>query len=604
MSEQNDLLTEWDAAPQVVYIPKVISALMVSWSSNAFGRTSHHAVDLNRYLSSIWCTHAYGYRYINIKDVRVEQRINETDIMSCTITLDMVYRDGEFTVNHAAVDNVGFERANTHPLDCEYVTYDNVTDPVIESITVDKTHVVVTGHKAPEPKVKQLQVPSVLSHVILRDVAVNGKSNIFTFNVSLRHGTLRHASDGKHVVELDNVRLWTFLDSDVTDITKPIRKLEIGITAVIAYVNHAPVVTDVKVISPCTLELKGGKWVRVEGRNDWFGYATALMFDASNDYIVNIDMPENFELHPFVYDEGMNHHPAYPGIWVRYNNWRLKDRYDIQLHDGSRWDYYFTNGGSFSKWPNGDSAPRFSQSDDAPQRVEDADIAMIRLVPDDEVFEKYHFKGEERLKRNIEMFGDALPEVIELPNGEVRFKIRHRRVFQHKQIIADVPESDIFNHTSTVAGPDDHTLTEVLHVPFTVDTPLFKSAVRHLKGVLEDKQYSGLALMEHDKHGYVGCLNGENFADRDIAWVVRTLIDVAKTLPKRPVEKNVGTIAHLHHNNINELVETIRRNGVVPNQNGRVYPVNGSVPKKPVNNKAAKKAAKKERTRQRKEVSK
>lgn len=589
MSEQNDLLTEWDVMPQVIYTPKVISALMISWSSSAFGRTRHETIDFNRYLSSIWQTHPDGYRYINVKNVKVQQRI-EADALLCELSLDMVYRDGEFTVNHAEVKYVDFQPVDNNV----FVTYAPANDPVIESITVDNTHVVVTGHKAPEPKVKQPQTPSVLSHVMLRDVSVNGKSNIFTFTVPPHLGMLRQANDGKHVVELDNVRLWTFLDSDVTDITKPIRKLEIGITGVIAYVNHAPVVTDVKVVSPCALELKGDKWVRVEGRNDWFGYVTALMFDASNDYIVNIDMPENFELHPFVYGEGMNHHPEYMGIWVPYNSWRMKDRYDLRLKNGEEHKCYYPNANAWSKMAE----------HDGPGRVTDEEVAMVRQVPDDELKDDYFFSGEARIKRNLDSFGDVMPEVIILPNGEVRFKIQHRRIFQHQQIIADVPESDLFNHTSTVAGPGDHTLTEVLHVPFTVDTPLFKSAVRHLKGVLADKQYSGLALMEHDKHGYVGCLNGENFADRDIAWVVRTLIDVAKALPKRPVEKNVGTIAHLHHNNINELVETIRRNGVVPNQNGRVYPVNGSVPKKPVNNKAAKKAAKKERTRQRKEANK
>lgn len=132
-------------------------------------------------------------------------------------------------------------------------------------------------------------------------------------------------------------------------------------------------------------------------------------------------MVEEFEL-----SEMMNHHPAYPGIWVPYNGWRLKDRYDIKLKTGEVWQYYYPNGGSFSKW---------TSEHEGPSRVEDDEIAEIRLKPDEEITEKYHFRGEERLKRNVDMFGGALPDVQVDDDGKVTFITRYQRKF--KDLIHD-----------------------------------------------------------------------------------------------------------------------------------------------------------------------
>lgn len=118
--------------------------------------------------------------------------------------------------------------------------------------------------------------------------------------------------------------------------------------------------------------------------------------------------------------DGMNHHPAHPGIWVPYTGWRLKDRYDIKLKTGEVWQYYYPNGGSFAKW---------TSEHDGPDRVEDDEVAEIRLVPDEECNEKYHFKGEERLRRNVKMFGDVLPKVDVAEDGTVTFTPIKRRIF-------------------------------------------------------------------------------------------------------------------------------------------------------------------------------
>jgi hypothetical protein len=116
----------------------------------------------------------------------------------------------------------------------------------------------------------------------------------------------------------------------------------------------------------------------------------------------------------------MNHHPAYPGIWVPYNGWRLKDRYDIKLKTGEVWEYYYPNGGSFSK----------IGKHDGPYRVEDDEIAEIRLVPDEELWEEYWFSGKERLDRNMRYFGGAVPKVEVAEDGTVTFIPRQQRHFK------------------------------------------------------------------------------------------------------------------------------------------------------------------------------
>ncbi|AHI60203.1 hypothetical protein Ea357_053 [Erwinia phage Ea35-70] len=118
---------------------------------------------------------------------------------------------------------------------------------------------------------------------------------------------------------------------------------------------------------------------------------------------------------------GMNHHPAHPGIWVPFESYRLKDYYDIKLKTGEVYKCWYPNATAWS--------PRGELVEGQPGRVEDDDVVEIRLLPDEEITDRYWFKGEDRLKRNIDFFGDVLPEVITAEDGTVTFKPITRRVF-------------------------------------------------------------------------------------------------------------------------------------------------------------------------------
>ncbi len=101
----------------------------------------------------------------------------------------------------------------------------------------------------------------------------------------------------------------------------------------------------------------------------------------------------------------MNHGVNDYGKWVPYvGKWRFKDRYDILLKDGTIIKQTYPNGGSFHNM-NPQINPDVKLS-----RIEDEDVLMIRLVPDEEIVEKYHFTGDYRAERNKEYFGDAVPK--------------------------------------------------------------------------------------------------------------------------------------------------------------------------------------------------
>ncbi|QKE54361.1 hypothetical protein ACSA002_0470 [Salmonella phage vB_SalM_SA002] len=571
-----DLLNDNDVElkPQVIYKPKVATAIMIGCTSHAFGRTFHYTLEFNRYLSSIWQTHPDGYRYINIKNIEVKQRLSDDCIGTFRVTLDMVYNDGKFTVNNAIIESWNFEHPDPHV----YATFDNPREFVVESITVDNAHVVVTGQKPEEPKVATPAAPTAVREVVVCNSSPDRRQDHIVFEVPPHRGVLRYVSDGSSCIEFENVRLQTQVDHELH---------EIGITGMVKYVNNVPVATDIKLVNPkMSVKKEGsGEWSQVERHRGWAGYISKLMMD--NNSVIEVDMPENYELHPYVWLEGMNHHPEHMGIWVPFNGWRMKDRYDLQLHNGEIHKYYYPNACAWAKMAD----------HDGPGRIEDHEVAMIRQVPDEECTERFFFSGQERIKRNLSSFGDAVPDVYVMPDGSVRFKVRHRRCFMERQIIADVSPSELFNHESTIAGYGDYTLTEVMHVPFRVDEPLFKSAIRYLKGQLENKVYSGFSLVEDAKHGYVGSLNGESFADAEVDWVIRQLIPIAQNLPGQP--KEVFTDPFRTGNGIGHVDYSM--NGK-PNKNQRIYNPKAFEPKKPKNNKALKKAAKRERVRAMKEA--
>jgi len=574
-----DLLNddEVELKSQVIYSPKILTSVIVSWTSHAFQRINHYTIDFNRYMSAIWQTHPDGYRYIKVRDIEIKQRINKDDYLHGRITLDMVYRDGAFTINEALFTGAYFSNADPMLM----VDYEGIRDEIIESIVVDNTHVLATGLKSPEPKTPSKETPDILKTVLAYGPAgyKDKGSCLQIFHVPPHRGIVRGVNDGSSVLELENVRLETPYPPD-EEYNQ--RKLEIGVTGTITFVNGEAVLPEIKLVNPYILVLKDGEWKRSEKRAEFIGYVTNLIFDKEREIV--LDAPANYELHPYVWLEGMNHHPEHMGHWVPFNGWRMKDRYDLQLKNGEIHKYYYPNACAWSKFGE----------HDGPSRVTDDEVAMIRQVPDEECTEKYFFSGQERIKRNLQSFGDAVPDVYVLPDGSVQFKIRHRRMFADSQIVADVSPQDFFNHTSTILGHGDFTLTEVMHVPFRVDEPLFKAAIRYLKGQLVNKQYSGFSLVEDARHGYIGSLNGSSYADSEVDWVIRQLIPIAQALPEKPEEKGPY------------IVDPFRTGqGISPNQkpnkNGRVYQFPGQ-PKKPKNNKALKKAAKKERTRALKEA--
>jgi hypothetical protein len=571
-----DLLSEdEEVKPQVIYSPKILSGIMVAYTSNTVGRTYHHALEFNRYLSSIWQSHPDGYRYINVKDIEIKQRVSDDMILICKVTIDAVYMDGEFIINKAEVTGFDFEHPDLHV----HATYDNPSEIVIESLTVDNQHVLATGNVPAAPKIPSKETPDRLESIKVVETR-DGKNHWWSFSVPPhRSALLRRVSDGSVGMELENLRILQEYDNDEDG--NP-QRLEIGLTGVITFINGEPVIPEVKLVNPKLTVFKDNEWRRVEALVGFTGYVDTLYFD--KDRVVELDMPVNYELHPYVWLEGMNHHPEHMGIWVPFTGWRMKDRYDLRLKNGEEHKYYYPNACAWSKF--GDH--------DGPSRVEDDEVAFIRQVPDEECTEKYFFSGQERIKRNISMFGDSVPDVYRLPDGSIEFKVRHRRLFAERQIIADVSPNDFFNSTSHIASTGDFTLTEVMHVAFRVDEPLFKAAIRYLKGQLENKLYSGFSLVEDARHGYIGTLNGESFADKEVDWVIRQLIPIAQALPEKPTEKQPTFVDPFRSGkgiSINEK----------PNKNGRIYPF-PLQPKKPKNNKALKKAAKKERTRVLKEA--
>jgi hypothetical protein len=99
-----------------------------------------------------------------------------------------------------------------------------------------------------------------------------------------------------------------------------------------------------------------------------------------------------------------NHLPTDYGIWVPFTGFRFKDLYDIQLHDGSIIKSCRPNADVWTSWTDQTQHPR--------TEFHDSEVAMVRLIPDDEVVEEYHFSGEYRIKRNSEMFGFPYEESL------------------------------------------------------------------------------------------------------------------------------------------------------------------------------------------------
>jgi len=580
MSEQQiDLLHDDDVEfePVVIYKPRILNKINIAITTQHFG-VKRYSIDFNRYLSSIFQTHPDKYRYISVKNIPIKQRLDADATLTGNVSLYLEYNEHGFVVITAMLTDYSFEP--TDPF--TFVSFDNILDIVVESLEVDGLHTLVTGHK---PRAEQPQASlKQLTRITLQGALLDKETAAYDFQVPTGAGSFTLIDKDHAKVVLDNVRLFTI--DEVHG-----RKIEIGVSLEATSIDQQLLVTGVRVIAPVVYRKDlSHEWVkRQTDTAEFFGWVSEV--EADESVTVSLDMPEDYMLHPYVYREGMNHHPAYPGIWVAYNNWRLKDRYDIQLKNGERWQYYFPNGGSFAKW---------TDAHDGPQRVEDDEIAMIRLIPDEEITEKYHFKGKDRLERNVKMFGNALPEVEELADGTINFRNTYRRHFRDEQISSHEVPGDVFNSGPThYLMAHEYTLTEILHMPFKVGEPLYKAAVHYLKTAVKGKVFRGMALIQDKTHGYIGSIDDHNFADPEIDWVIRQLINVAKELPERPKVKNVGSIGHVSQHNVGELVDILSRpRGKDEGKhnlsgNGRAIPAGGTSLGRSKTNKADKKAAKK-----------
>lgn len=122
----------------------------------------------------------------------------------------------------------------------------------------------------------------------------------------------------------------------------------------------------------------------------------------------------------------MNHRPEpeFQGIWYPYTGSRMKDCYDLKLKDGTELRGWYPNACAWS------SRNKVTQYDI--DRVEDDDVAEIRLMTDTEIDEicYFGFTGSDRTDRNVRYFGDVLPKVIRHEDGTVTFEHIVKRVFE------------------------------------------------------------------------------------------------------------------------------------------------------------------------------
>lgn len=151
---------------------------------------------------------------------------------------------------------------------------------------------------------------------------------------------------------------------------------------------------------------------------------------------------------PFEWKESFNHHPAYPGVWVRYNEWRFKEWYDIKLHDGTVHTKMYPNGIAWS----GDDGKRF----------EDSEVAEIRLIPSNGHPIKWlrHPDQSYTIEHCADLFGEeTFPDVVPAGDG-VAFIPRRYRLFAEMvkdangELVRDLWEGELTleEHLAAQAG--------------------------------------------------------------------------------------------------------------------------------------------------------
>lgn len=125
-------------------------------------------------------------------------------------------------------------------------------------------------------------------------------------------------------------------------------------------------------------------------------------------------------------EDTFNHRPEaeFQGIWYPYTGARMKDCYDLKLKDGTELRGWYPNA---CAWHSRNEQTKYDIA-----RVEDSDVAEIRLMTDEEIEEicYFGFTGEERLRRNISYFGSYLPTIVRNEDGTTTLVPRIKRVFE------------------------------------------------------------------------------------------------------------------------------------------------------------------------------
>lgn len=94
-----------------------------------------------------------------------------------------------------------------------------------------------------------------------------------------------------------------------------------------------------------------------------------------------------------------NHSPFVFGIWVPFNGRRFKDKYAIELNDGTVHNLAHPNGGGW-------------HIDGTQLIVEDEDVKSVMLLPDG-LCGRFQMEGRMRLNRNLEYCGTQYPVFVD-----------------------------------------------------------------------------------------------------------------------------------------------------------------------------------------------
>lgn len=87
-----------------------------------------------------------------------------------------------------------------------------------------------------------------------------------------------------------------------------------------------------------------------------------------------------------------NHEPEQQGEWFEYTGFRFKDWYDIELDGGRIVEMCRPNADA---WYPENADP-----------IHDNDVSKVRLKPDNELDDNWHYTGEDRISHNLRTFSE------------------------------------------------------------------------------------------------------------------------------------------------------------------------------------------------------